>query len=601
VSAVEPFDRSLPSPIADVLELRASSRDSVIVTGELTDVQRRMRVETGIGARILERLAGAGAPTLVMISGSAGGGKSLEISALAEQQRDAFDRIIEDATHAESPSEDQYDRLVDFFAPFADDAPPWSGKPRLIAMNTGMVIRFFDQVRDKAQDDGNDEHRFMALEWAVRERLDLRQRAAAKPERDVPILVVNLDLRATAGAPDSLFKRMLASLDPDDPGGVMGGAPRCATCQVRDWCFVRTNAQIASAGPAAEALDGAAAQIALERGRFLQPRALWDLAAEVVTGGEQFDEPDPCDRIATLAAAGDPVPVWRRLISNGAFASPRGATAPMLHELDPSYQASDEAHEIIARTGIDHGVDGDRLRQSLGGGGREAVEMAARALAEGRVQELEGGRIEAGRGLVRAAALAGEIAFSTAGAEEFRAALAEYREFPDADSDYENLLLLRRLLARALARAFGEARGADTFFRTEAYDPRRDYAILVRVDVEETLRPAPDRRRTANPDGAGLVDYEPLAVTFELEQVRLDVDLPLYRLAAQTMAGTTPSSADLERFYGLRRAAEVLGRVAADDHDRPLLISERATGSRFRVERTEDFRGRTTLTVRSAD
>src|SRR5207249_3567346 len=90
-----PFDRSLPSPIADVLELRASSRDSVVVPGELTPVQQRMRVKSGIGDAILAAVRGDDPPALVLISGSAGGGKSLEISALAAVAAGEFECVIE--------------------------------------------------------------------------------------------------------------------------------------------------------------------------------------------------------------------------------------------------------------------------------------------------------------------------------------------------------------------------------------------------------------------------------------------------------------------------------------------------------------------------
>ena len=105
--------------------------------------------------------------------------------------------------------------------------------------------------------------------------------------------------------------------------------------------------------------------------------------------------------------------------------------------------------------------------------------------------------------------------------------------------------------------------------------------------------------RLLNRAGADVVGYEPLAVTFALADHTLEVDLPLYRLITETVAGTMPSSADLERFYGLRRTAEALGRIAGDDHDKPLLITERSTGSMFRVTRGRDFRGEFTMTVRA--
>jgi hypothetical protein len=353
----EPFDRSLPSPIAAVLELRASARDSVIVADDLTALQKRMLVPTGLEDKIVAAAEASGAPALIVIGGSAGGGKSAAISRLAADSGEAFAGVLEDATHAEAPDQEQYDTLVRFLAPLADDAPTYTGKPLLIAMNTGMAIRFFDQLVER---EGR-EHRFSALETELRRQLDLPE---SEPRAELPgrVLVVNLDLRMTAGGDDSLFRRMLSMLEPDRADGVMDGAPRCATCRVRDFCFVRTNAEIVSSDPAAGALDRAAEELALLRGRPLQPRALWDLAADVVTGGERFDgAADPCDLIADLAGDEDRVTVWRRLAPNGAFVDAHGELGAELAHLDPSYVPDDLVHDLMTAAGIDPAQDAAEL------------------------------------------------------------------------------------------------------------------------------------------------------------------------------------------------------------------------------------------------
>jgi hypothetical protein len=586
----EPFDRTLPSPIASVLELRASARDSVVVAGEMTALQERMLVATDLEQRLLAIASSDAPPAAVVISGSAGGGKSAAISRLAASARDTFADIVEDATHAEAPDQEQYDRLIEFFAPLADTAPPYEGPPLLIAMNTGMVIRFFDQVRAH----GQSEHEFTALEAELRRQLALPPSTAAA-ELPGSLLVVNLDLRATSGGEETLFPKMLATLDPDLPGGIMGGAPRCATCAVRDYCFVRTNAVIVSSEPARTVLDDAADAIALGRGRPLQPRELWDLAAEVVTGGETFSADDPCDTVAELAARADRAHVWRRLAVNGAFIAPLGATAIELAALDPSYRAGEAVHELMISAGIDPAADGDALVARLGGDRREAVATAAAALASGEVQNGDGqyDRAAAGRGLVRAAALVGEIGLARHGSDAFAAALAEYASHPTLESD-ASLGKLQALLATALVRAFGVEAGLETFFYTRAYDPRHSHAVLVAADLldGELLRLRhPDPARVANADGAEIAGYRPLAVVFDLAGVEVRVDLPLYGLLEMTAAGTKPSSADLERFFGLRRAAEALGRVAAADRERALLIAERQSDRRFRIAKRRDVRG----------
>lgn len=588
---MQPFDRRLASPISRVLELRASARDSVVVAGGMTDLQRRMLVDTGLEARVIEAATAADPPALIVISGSAGGGKSAAISQIATLADGIFADVVEDATHADAPGEEQRDRLLKFFEPLRDGAPGYRAKPLAVAMNTGMVIQFFDQLRERG------EHPLTALEAELRRQLGL---PASQSEAQLPgrILVINLDLRSTSGGEESLFQSMLAALDPDDERGVLAGAPRCGTCVVRDWCFVRANAKLISQQPARAVVDRLASEISLARGRPLQPRALWDLAADMVTGGEPFTESDPCDRIAAVAERGERALVWWRLLPNGAFVDPHGDAARALHGLDPSYAPDAQVHDILAGAGIEPETDASALENLLGGSGREAVHTAASALRAGQtapdlpLPELVVSRASVGRGLVRAAVLGGRIDATAGGLTTFRAALAEYAGDLSTSGKLDDL---KQLLGTALVRAFGVETDAETFFHTRAYDPRRQHAVLVRADLlGDPLLLAlvhPDPAWNASPDGAKIAGYEPLAVTFDVAGVEVRIDLPLYRLLTLTAAGTKPSSADLERFFALRQAAESLGRRIAVEHDRPLLIVARAADRRFRLAQNFDVAG----------
>jgi hypothetical protein len=573
----------------------------VVIVGELTDEQRRMAVDTGLEDRILDAILGEEPPELVLISGSAGGGKSLAIANLLDAVKDAWGVWIEDATHAESPRQDQVDRLERFFEPFADGAGSHAGSPHLIAMNTGMVIRFFACLRRKAP---GGKHRFSELEAVLKARLGLAggdPRAADELPLSRRVLVINLDHRPTAGGDRSLFAAMLRALDPSDPAGVMAGAPRCATCQVRAWCFVRTNAEVISSEPTRSVLDSAADRLALERARPLPPRALWDLAAALVTGGEPFPEPDPCDRIAQLARADDgQLVVWDRLINNGAFITDPAPSwlAARLAELDPSYAPSEPVHELLAAAGIDAASDARALRESLGStepASREAVDVAAQALAGCLVE-----RAGAGRSLVRAAFLAGSVPLPGELDATFTRALDEYgllragRPTPALDEFLD-------LVAAALVRGFGEEAGLEHFFHIEALNPQRRVTMLVRADLRserELLRIIDDPVLAANPRGAGLAGYRPLAITVRIADVTMPVGLPLFRVLAQAASGSLPSTADLERFFALRRAVEAVGRIAATDRQRPLLISDQRAGRRFRAALQPDVRGQDRLVVR---
>jgi hypothetical protein len=608
----QPFDRDLPSPIGDALQLRASSEASVVEgDGQLTPVQRRMRINTGLEQSIVEA-ATSHAYALILISGSAGGGKSLVINNIAAAHGDLFESVIEDATHADAPNQEQYERIVRHLGGLADGQPTFSGKPVLIAMNTGMVIRFFDQLRNAK----GPAHGFVNLEAAVREKLGLvmppNSEATAPPPG--PVLVVNLDYRPTAGPDGSLFDRMLSALTPDRPDAVID-MRRCATCNVVSHCFVRTNAFIISSDSVRSTLNRTAEEIALERGRPLQPRALWDLIADLVTGGEPFGEEDPCDRIVETASSdGGAITVWRRLAFNGLFATPMVETGPprrkrasrpvaygrvgpagkQIAELDISFKPTRDVHTVISESGIDPDSDSRRLVDAFAAllPKAAAIPTAATGLRDGLLSlEIDG--VEAGRGLVRARWFLGDL--RPADSEtRFRAALADL-----ITQRTETLEPIRIEVATAMRRAFGRLAAGRSFFRTEGYDARRRWAIDVNIDLEreDQYLPQPhDRVTRINPEGADLVGYSPLTLTFALpRQAELIVDLQLYRLLRKAARGTLPSSADLERFFQLRRAAEILGQVASQDPDRDLLLEDLEHGIRYEV-----FRKRSSLTARVA-
>lgn len=589
---IEPFDRSLPSPILPLLGLRASAGDSV-VAAEATELQSRMFVASGLEERILELAQGDPAPALIVLSGSAGGGKSASIAWLRDAAPHAFGAVLEDATHADAPGDDQVASLVRFFGPLADESPPYTGLPMLAAMNTGMAVMFFDRL------DALGEARFGRLRREILGQLEVVDPPVEAAVGGRSIVVVNLDVRRTTGGPGSLFAAMLGRLDPDLESGVMEGSRRCGTCTVRPWCFVRANAELASASPVREALDSAADEVALGRGRHLQPRWLWDLASDLVTAGQQFPA-DPCDAIADIARAGDRQAVWDGMIWNGALSRPRGPGSHDLAAIDPSFEPSGEAHAIVTRAGI----SGDRDEEGVAGLFADdcaagCIAIAASALAAGGAERSEADRAAATRGIVRAAVFAGRLKLARGGGL-FEQALEEYAA---ADgSEAANLEAVVRLLSEALARAFGEVDGADTYFRAERLASQRDAEVLVQAKLsggESLIELLPDPAPAASPTGCEIAGHRPLAIVLSVAGVRLALDRPLYQLLEATASGTVPSTADLERFYALRRAAEALGRRAAQSPDVSLVISDRQTGRRYRLARELDLRRREQITLRA--
>jgi hypothetical protein len=569
------FDRSLPSPISAVLELRSSGGGAVVSAGRATDAQRAIYVRSALEEKLIAHLRGNRPRELVIITGSAGGGKSATIDLLLREGIVESENVIEDATHADTPRDDQVDRLAAFFAPFADgNSAPARVPTRLIALNSGMAIRFFDRARGRG---------FTALERVFKVRIGL-ETPGTPSALDQRVLVLNLDERPTTGGADALFERMLEAFDPTRPGGVMRGAARCATCAVRRYCFVRTNAVIVSAPAARAAIDGLAHGLALRRGRDLAPRALWDLATDLITGGEPFTQSDPCDRIAELAAADDSDTVWRRLACNGAFAGNTIGEVSRLGDLardvrvhDPSLTAQRDSHEILASAGIQPEEDGARLSGWLGRAEAEAVATAAGALRHAGVWPAPG------RGLVRAAFLAGSLQRKDDG-DLFAQALAEYATYRADGGSYPALTQLRDLVAQGLVRGFGAVARGEDFLPADTRSTAREVRLFVQADLHslDVLDVPPDPIFRADAEGAEILSYRPLRVVLHVRGThQILVTLPLFRLLASLARGVAHSGSEIERFEALRRAVERAARPSAGG---ALLISL-GDGTRFKLSR----------------
>jgi hypothetical protein len=583
-----PFDTSLPSPIGRLLELKSSSSESVVRSHGLSPVQRLMARPGTVEQRLWDLCGSPQAPDLLVLSGSAGSGKTATIGHLIErnssEREGRFGDYLADATHADSPDQEQVGRLSQFFAPFDDAATGRPGGPcRLVAINTGMVMKFFSDLHH-----ANPAHRLRGLEAHLRHRLRLPGAATHTPPEwmDAAVVVVNLDLRPTAGHDGDLFDQILSRLDPRDPDGVLGGAPRCATCAVTEWCWPMANAQTLSSRSGRTAINSAAGSASLRRGRELPPRALWDAAADLALSGlHTLPGQDPCAAVAQAAADTDTDALIAGLASNNALQ--QAAEGTLLNEIataDPTFQPGATQHEHLSTAGLDPGEDGRRLTTWLAGGGtpHPAVQNAAAAVAAGRTAPNP-------RAHARAAWLGGAVDPTVTTSETFERALSAQSQGASAADDGEHgdaLLAALTHVNAGLASGFGVAAGVETFFPTEAPGPRTT-DVLVRADLidEQWLWTADtgDLTRHHNPQGADLVGYRQIALAVTIGGVYVAVDYPLWELLELAVQGASPSTIDLDRYLSLRRAVEEIGRAAGNEQRLPLLVVHRATGRRYRV------------------
>lgn len=600
-----PFNLALRSPIARLLQLRSGASEAVVRDSELSDVQALM-TRPGIVEDRLWQALGAPSLRLLVLTGSAGSGKSATMNHLLRRVRDTGEpRIYQhlaDATHSDAPDKGQAQRLAEFFSPFADGAAEPAEPCRVIAMNTGMALRFFTDLAAMP-----DQPALNELQTVLRSRLGLpKLNGSPEPPSWMwqAILVVNLDHRTTAGAAGSLFETILQRLDPADPAGVLEGAPRCGTCQVKDWCWPMANAAIMSASSGRRALDAAAGDVALARGRQLAPRALWDAAAEIALGGLDIgalDGRDPCFAIADAAAAGNDTVLVHAMACNGAFGpvmlpgsglvtAAAGSIAADIAARDPSYDPTQAGHQLIADAGLDPGADAEVLVRTLSTGGavHPAVARAADALKAGLAADEDGDRIW-GRVLARAAWLAGELEGGSEILPAFTAALhaqALGRQEADGTDEGQELEHALEEIEWGLAAIFGLTSGVEHFYPTSTPAAGAQADLMVRVSLVEGgwLKTRPDPVLSANNDSAQLVMYQPLTLSLDVAGRHVSVDYPLWRLLVDAAKGATPSTRDLERCLALRQAIRAVGVQAAADPANPLLVSERGIGGRrFRI------------------
>jgi hypothetical protein len=595
VSIPPPFDVNLPSPLETLMRLRADARESVVRDSDPTDIQRRMAPPGELEDSLWNALGEADSPRLLVLTGSAGAGKSVVINHLLEKEKSSragrIGKYIADATHSDTPNQQQSERLSEFFAPFADDVPTADGPCRLIALNTGMALRFFHDLPNQLGS-----RTFHGLEALLRKRLGLPPGWNA--DYPVPhwlsdaVLVVNLDHRSTAGNDGDLFDHVLGRLDPENVDGVFAGRERCTTCSVISYCWPMANAAMISSDESRAALNRAAGEVVLKRGRQLSLRLLWDAAAELTLSGldvSRSDTPsDPCFAIADVARRSAESEVVDGLACNNALNYARAGTfVAEIADHDPTYRAMRRSHELIAEAGLNLARDASTLRDSLSSGTvHPAVERVAEAIRVGRVEMRGRGRV-----LARAVWLHGDLVPESSLDARFARALESMSDSDAVDTADDALYAIEE----GLAAVFGLTSGSEHYFPTTTPGPgdTADLLVHIRMVDDGWIQVKDDPTLTANPTGSNLVGYRPIALVLSVDESRIgserlfSVDYPLWQLLIGATAGSSPSSVELEKFRALREAVYGMGFIAAtgkDSERMPLLVRDRTpNGRRFRL------------------
>ncbi|MET7899075.1 hypothetical protein [Streptomyces mirabilis] len=616
-STQPPYGHQFPSPLIAIRQMRADSQDAVVAVGGQTGTQATAYVHSLVDEAITELASSPSPPHAIFVTGSAGGGKSGSAEYQRQTHEGLFSAIVEDATHADSPGEDQADSLARRLALLADDAVQRPEAPLLVAANIGMLIQLAPMWEERG-------YKFTALVHELFTRLGLPiSEPDGPPGLPLEVAVLNLDHRPTSGE-GGLLSAMLQRLSPGGEKSLFD-ARRCGTCPAVSHCPAYANAVLLSstAGPA---FDKLARRAAVERGRSDTPRALWDLVSRVILPPQLYDRfADPCEASVQASQDDDVAFVLAGLLPVAAFTA-GGDVGPRVAAQAPALAPTREAYEAFANAGLHPAQDAEPLRrlvERLAAAGLNAPALLT--AAEGLEKPFSGldsaqeraWRDTVARTVIGTRYFLGELPDPQGDEEEqFLRALTAYDHWQtahlsgSADTALEegverHVGAMVADLAEGFAALFGARAAGSTFLPVHNYDARAQTRAHVQFRLSLTeAPPVPDRPSESNPEGTRRVGYRPMAVTLRLEPdqpgrpgARLAVDLPSYRILSGAKRGIA-SSGDAERVYALRRAAGTLARLAADQVGVAMLVDDPESECRYIVEPRPTFTRKLALSAR---
>lgn len=602
-----------------LFELRPNGLLAVVAdTPEQDELQRAFRkalqVEDQLEAWLRTRVRAAAKSdrqTLIVLAGNAGDGKSHLIDRLIRQSAESepLFRYIADATHATRPDQTQQDRLERWFAPFTAGGEPAAEKVSLIAINTGMVIRFFEAAG---------EHLGPLYEW-LQYRLGLR---SSKPTEPLPfdLDVINLDLRNLLVASPSFFDRMMSRLDPTADDGLLRHRWKaCEVCPALATCPVHFNLEALRQPQVRAAVTGLLELATLDPEVHLSPRNIWGFLYRLITGGEEryvTDEPEatPCDVVRRRAARPDDGEwLLDGQLTEVLFRHGGEGSTPLwkaLAELDPAFVSEptlDRMHTLLA-VQKERDTSEEELRAMGGADGRLAG-LTPRYVVSKLPKTFAAAR-------QRNAAIRRRVIFDPKVYESFRSwggcvgferlleaydAYCRIKDPSELDEELQReLTSLTREVAKVFVHGAGRQIGHQRFLHVSQPHSRGTSQLMVLVNDEkltELFAPTKllrkDAHILAHADRRELLErlgYRPRVIPLSLARHRLIVDLTLHRFLLQVRDGRKPSRRDLAQFEALFYLGEHIGNELAGAQPKgkeELYVYDNEAGDLYKLHRND--------------
>jgi hypothetical protein len=593
--------------IALLSELRPSGLVSVVTDTsgrvprqELQDyLRKQMQVDDPLEDWLTQQVElaatrDADRPTLIMLSGNAGDGKSHLLYRLMHQRLrgrpDVLKRVrsIADATHALSPEVTQLKRLATFFQPFADTGATKDSRVHLIAMNTGMVIKFFESPEGRP---------FGRLFTELERQLGLRRQTPGEASK-VPwsVQVVNLDLRdllaETPKGGASFAERMLDRLNPESEGGIPSAKwAECKVCSAFSLCPVAFNLRALQLPTPRRALRETLRRVSLDTEVHLSPRNLWGFLYRLTTGGEERyqrgeEGGGACDIVRAKVDNGDGRWLLDGQFTELLFRQPDAGTPwASLAQHDPAYSSARCVDDLHTRLSIEMNLDSSpSMIKDLGGDEQGLAGLHLESLLA-MAQDGDDARRTRNDAAVRRKVMFDADTLDgwrlADGGTEFEGVLDAYRAYSAAPQAIgalsqevrRHLTALRELVQEVFLKGHGREIGGEHYLRVSQPNARAPSELLVRA-IPAELQQLFAVQKVVQPDVhiaahrgreqlLGHLGYRPTQVTLSVKGVRLTVDLTLYEFLRRVRGGQKPSSRDLARFQALAFVGERVGNALA--------------------------------------
>lgn len=273
-----------------LVSLSASSRHSVVTEKAQSKLQKDLYIETDLDYYLVDELCKEDKEKwdLIILAGNAGDGKSALIQYLYEVIKGEEEKynLNWDATHSNNPDENQIDILGEFFHFFQD--PNFERRPEktnIIAMNTGMIVSFFEKIRE------SEVYSFDILREIIYNFLDLGKISSSPNNVSWKILLVNLDQRNILSYSDeeeTVFSKMVEKINVKNPESLLYAPYKetCLECKEKGYCPISFNLEALTKKRVKTQLEKILFKISVSEDIHITPRAAWDFLFNAITGGE---------------------------------------------------------------------------------------------------------------------------------------------------------------------------------------------------------------------------------------------------------------------------------------------------------------------------